>query len=262
MEKLMKKIGQHFSRLVIRASKLYGLKDFKEKTLVSLWAGWIAHAATQHIEVTLEPLQVTKTASLEDPVEEIIEKIVDTRKTLDKKIQRLVHNIYADIAPKLIQPESFVNYNEATPDPSPSQEELDKIEKEFEDESEKIFNLLEHIAIACDELEEALEAAIQSKGNTMKVLDDIADKKETLLKKYHEEQTVAGIAAGSGAVLAPLTLGWSLSLSRAAIGTLVYKSHSYKKEKSRLAGQGSDARKQDQKSTENVEKKTKALTAL
>ena len=148
-------------------------------------------------------------------------------------------------------PQSLVLCPAATsvsvPKPSPSQDnELDKIEKEFDDEGEKIFSLLERIATACDELEVALEADIQSKRNIMKVLDDIADKKESLFKK---SKTVAGITAGVGIVLGPV-----LGLIGGAIATQVVDSHSYEMDIQCLTNQADNAVKQDQKNTENVTK--------
>ena len=86
MQKLMRKTGQRSSKLVIRASNLYGLQRFTENQLVSLWTRRITHAATQGIEVALEALQVTKTASLRDPGEETIKQRGDARKRSDDKI--------------------------------------------------------------------------------------------------------------------------------------------------------------------------------
>ena len=83
MQKLMRETGQQSIRLVIRASNLYGLQRFTEDQLVSLWDRWITHAEIKGIKVTLQALQVTKTASLGDPGEETIQQRGDARKRLD-----------------------------------------------------------------------------------------------------------------------------------------------------------------------------------
>ena len=60
--------------------------------------------------------------------------------------------------------------------------------KEFDDEGEKIFSLLERIATACDELDDALDAAIKSRKETINAVKDIAAKKKACLKNIIKDK--------------------------------------------------------------------------
>ena len=62
------------------------------------------------------------------------------------------------------------------------------MKEEFDDEDEKIFSLLECIATACDELDDALDAAIQSRRATINAIKDIAAKKKACLKSIAKDK--------------------------------------------------------------------------
>ena len=147
---------------------------------------------------------------------------------------------------------------------------------EFDDEGEKIFSVLERIATACDELDDALDAAIQSRRATINAIKDVAAKKESLLEEYRKRQTAAGTTARIGgcgtilgAIAAPVTFGMSLAVSEASLavsGTAITYQLAdfiyYEIKNSNLGTKANEAMEQDQKSTNNVTTKENALNKL
>lgn len=233
--------------------------------------------------MTLQALQVTKTARLGDPGEETMQQRGDARKRLDDKIQKLVNKINTAYTHKRVETvlQLPVLYSAATnlsvTKLSKSQEsKIDEFMKEFNDEGEKIFSLLEHIATACDELDDALDAALQSRRATINGIKDIAAKNESLLEEYHKRQTAAGTTAlmggfGTilGAIAAPFTLSMSLAVSEASLAlsgeAIAYQLSDfirYEINNSNLGTKANEAMEQDQRCTNNVTTKENALNKL